>query len=182
MSRSCCSHSRLETFARVPRAVGTGRRWKVLRGAEWGVCDFSKCWWDRVDGEPREVRATRPVVSPFTIVFAMACIGSSRLCVRVERLCQFGHFAQLRRKVSTMTCVKSRPVISRTGDALLQHCQVRYHEAGFCTRSNCPAPLTLIRSASPRWPMIRRARRAWENTRFHSIFRDFPRFPAVPPT
>ncbi|XP_011694039.1 PREDICTED: decaprenyl-diphosphate synthase subunit 1 [Wasmannia auropunctata] len=54
----------------------------------------------------------------------MACIGSSRLCARVERLCQFGHFAQLRRKVSTTTCVKSRPVIpARTDGALLQHCQ-----------------------------------------------------------
>ncbi|XP_036143306.1 decaprenyl-diphosphate synthase subunit 1 [Monomorium pharaonis] len=55
----------------------------------------------------------------------MACIGSSRLCARVERLCQFGHFAQLRRRVSTTACVKSRPVITRmTGDtSLLQHCQ-----------------------------------------------------------
>ncbi|XP_011633789.1 decaprenyl-diphosphate synthase subunit 1 [Pogonomyrmex barbatus] len=53
----------------------------------------------------------------------MACIGSSRLCAHVERLCQFGHFAQLRRKVSTTTCVKSRPVNPRTSNALLPHCQ-----------------------------------------------------------
>ncbi|XP_011159100.1 all trans-polyprenyl-diphosphate synthase PDSS1 [Solenopsis invicta] len=54
----------------------------------------------------------------------MACIGSSRLCAHVERLCQFGHFAQLRRKVSTTTCVKSRPpIISRTDGAQLLHCQ-----------------------------------------------------------
>ncbi|XP_018051649.1 PREDICTED: decaprenyl-diphosphate synthase subunit 1 [Atta colombica] len=54
----------------------------------------------------------------------MACIGSSRLCAHVERLCQFGHFAQLRRKVSTTTCVKSRSVLSsRTSGTLLQNCQ-----------------------------------------------------------
>ncbi|KAG5312130.1 DPS1 synthase, partial [Acromyrmex insinuator] len=62
--------------------------------------------------------------SPLTIVLAMACIGSSRLCAHVERLCQFGHFAQLRRKVSTTTCVKSRSVLSsRTSGTLLQHYQ-----------------------------------------------------------
>lgn len=55
----------------------------------------------------------------------MACIGSSRLCAHVEKLCQFGHFTQLRRKVSTTTCAKSRPVLSRTSGALLQRCQVR---------------------------------------------------------
>ncbi|XP_071629765.1 all trans-polyprenyl-diphosphate synthase PDSS1 [Temnothorax longispinosus] len=54
----------------------------------------------------------------------MACIGSSRLCARVERLCQYGHFAQLRRRVSTTACVKSRPATTRaTGGALLQPCQ-----------------------------------------------------------
>ncbi|RLU21586.1 hypothetical protein DMN91_005959 [Ooceraea biroi] len=53
----------------------------------------------------------------------MACIGSGRLCAHVEKLCQFGHFTQLRRKVSTTTCVKSRPVISRTSGTLLQRCQ-----------------------------------------------------------
>ncbi|KAG5325912.1 DPS1 synthase, partial [Acromyrmex heyeri] len=62
--------------------------------------------------------------SPLTIVLAMASIGSSRLCAHVERLCQFGHFAQLRRKVSTTTCVKSRSVLSsRTSGTLLQHYQ-----------------------------------------------------------
>ncbi|KAH0952497.1 hypothetical protein HN011_001017 [Eciton burchellii] len=48
---------------------------------------------------------------------------SSRLCAHVEKLCQFRHFTQLRRKVSTTTCVKSRPVVSRTNDALFQRCQ-----------------------------------------------------------
>lgn len=60
-----------------------------------------------------------------TIVFAMACIGSSRLCARVEKLCQFGHFGQLRRKVST-TCVKSRPGAARASNMLFQHCQVPF--------------------------------------------------------
>jgi len=122
-------------------------------------------------------------VSPLTIVLAMACIGSSRLCARVERLCQFGHFAQLRRKVSTTTCVKSRPVISaRTAGALLQHCQVRCRgEAlpAFSTPprlspvSNCPAFPIPARSASPRRSTIRPVRRARENALSHSIFRDF---------
>lgn len=62
-------------------------------------------------------------VTRLTTVFAMACIGSSRLCARAEKLCQFGHFAQLRRKVST-TCVKSRPRIEHPTSALVQHCQV----------------------------------------------------------
>ncbi|XP_012216105.1 all trans-polyprenyl-diphosphate synthase PDSS1 [Linepithema humile] len=53
----------------------------------------------------------------------MACIGSSRLCAHVEKLCQYGHFTQLRRKVSTTTCAKSRPVDSRPSGALLKHCQ-----------------------------------------------------------
>ncbi|KAG7190890.1 hypothetical protein KM043_006951 [Ampulex compressa] len=54
----------------------------------------------------------------------MACIGSSRFCARAEKLCQFGHFAQFRRKVST-TCVKSRPGIGQPTDILVQHCQSR---------------------------------------------------------
>ncbi|XP_066581663.1 all trans-polyprenyl-diphosphate synthase PDSS1 [Prorops nasuta] len=54
----------------------------------------------------------------------MACIGSSRLCARAEKLCQFGHFAQLRRKVST-TCTKSRPEIPTSTSTLVQHCQKR---------------------------------------------------------
>ena len=59
-----------------------------------------------------------------TRVCAMACTESSRLCARVERLCQFGHFVQLRRRVSTTACVKSRPATTRaTGCALLQPCQ-----------------------------------------------------------
>lgn len=69
---------------------------------------------------PRVVRRT----TRLTTVFAMACIGSSRLCARAEKLCQFGHFAQLRRKVST-TCVKSRPRIDQQTSTLIQHCQVR---------------------------------------------------------
>ncbi|XP_043601902.1 all trans-polyprenyl-diphosphate synthase PDSS1 [Bombus pyrosoma] len=54
----------------------------------------------------------------------MACIGSSRLCARAEKLCQFRHLAQLRRKVST-TCVKSRPRIEHPTSTLVQHCQSR---------------------------------------------------------
>ncbi|XP_071866039.1 decaprenyl diphosphate synthase subunit 1 qless [Bombus fervidus] len=54
----------------------------------------------------------------------MACIGSSRLCARAEKLCQFRHLTQLRRKVST-TCVKSRPRIENPTSTLVQHCQSR---------------------------------------------------------
>lgn len=72
-------------------------------------------------------RAAQRAASPFTTVLAMACIGSSRLCAHVEKLCQYGHFTQLRRKVSTTTCAKSRSVDSRLSGALLKHCQVRFH-------------------------------------------------------
>lgn len=72
-----------------------------------------------------QARTAPAATSPFTIVPAMASIGSSRLCAHAEKLCQYGHFTQLRRKVSTTTCAKSRPVVSRTSAALFQHCQVR---------------------------------------------------------
>ncbi|XP_046410678.1 all trans-polyprenyl-diphosphate synthase PDSS1 isoform X1 [Neodiprion pinetum] len=52
----------------------------------------------------------------------MACIGSGRLCARVEKLCQFGHFTQVRRKVST-ACVRFRQDIPQSGSTLVQHCQ-----------------------------------------------------------
>ncbi|XP_014467722.1 PREDICTED: decaprenyl-diphosphate synthase subunit 1 [Dinoponera quadriceps] len=61
--------------------------------------------------------------SPLTTVLAMACIASGRLCARAEKLCQFGHFAQLRREVTTTTCAKSRLAVGRTCGALLQRCQ-----------------------------------------------------------
>lgn len=70
-----------------------------------------------------QARTAPAATSPFTIVPAMASIGSSRLCAHAEKLCQYGHFTQLRRKVSTTTCAKSRPVVSRTSAALFQHCQ-----------------------------------------------------------
>lgn len=62
-------------------------------------------------------------VTRLTTVFAMACTGSSRLYARAEKLCQFGHFAQLRRKLST-TCVKSRSSIEQPTSTFIQHCQV----------------------------------------------------------
>ncbi|XP_032666618.1 decaprenyl-diphosphate synthase subunit 1 [Odontomachus brunneus] len=53
----------------------------------------------------------------------MACIASGRLCARAEKLCQFRHFAQLRREVTTSTCAKSQPAVSQTCGTLLQRCQ-----------------------------------------------------------
>ncbi|KAG5317783.1 DPS1 synthase, partial [Pseudoatta argentina] len=84
----------------------------------------------------------------------MACIGSSRLCAHVERLCQFGHFAQLRRKVSTTTCVKSRSVLSsRTSGTLLQHYQKSAAEAhrilGYDNKTNSrDSRIGLVRATS----------------------------------
>ncbi|XP_015588460.1 decaprenyl-diphosphate synthase subunit 1 [Cephus cinctus] len=52
----------------------------------------------------------------------MACVGSSRLCARVEKLCQFGQFAQFRRKVST-TCVKFRQEFQQPAKTVVQHCK-----------------------------------------------------------
>ncbi|XP_043482436.1 all trans-polyprenyl-diphosphate synthase PDSS1 [Leptopilina heterotoma] len=60
----------------------------------------------------------------------MACIGSTRFCARAEKLCQFGHFAQFRRKVST-ACVKFRQVVEQPTSPLLQHCQKQS-----CSRSH----------------------------------------------
>lgn len=115
-------------------------------------------------------------MSPLTIVRAMACIGSSRLCARVERLCQFGHFAQLRRRVSTATCVKSRPAVTRAAGAFLQHCQVRSgRELRFAARqprSNCPAS---------RRPDGRRDRSAATCPRKRAVSFNFPRFFAISP-
>lgn len=54
----------------------------------------------------------------------MACIGSSRFCARAEKLCQFKHFAQLRKKIST-TCVKSGTIIKHSTNNFVQHCQNR---------------------------------------------------------
>ncbi|XP_025832400.1 decaprenyl-diphosphate synthase subunit 1 isoform X1 [Agrilus planipennis] len=43
----------------------------------------------------------------FTTVLTMACLGSARLCVRVqEKLCQLGHLSQITRNNST--CVRSK--------------------------------------------------------------------------
>lgn len=157
----------------APRAT-RGEDWGLWRPREWRVGEGGVIFrsaggieWLRVS-RAREVRATRAVVSPLTIVPAMACIGSSRLCAHVERLCQFGHFAQLRRKVSTTTCVKSRPlIISRTDDAQLLHCQVRLFKL-----SHAP---DVTRVASSRRPTTRRTRHDRENALSHSIFRDFRR-------
>lgn len=53
----------------------------------------------------------------------MACIGSSRLCARAEKLCQFGHFSEIRKKLST-TFVKSRVEIERAIIPTVKQCQV----------------------------------------------------------
>ncbi|XP_012283253.1 decaprenyl-diphosphate synthase subunit 1 isoform X1 [Orussus abietinus] len=52
----------------------------------------------------------------------MACIGSGRLCARMEKLCQFGHFGQFRRKVSTSS-VKLRRDVQQPSAVFVQRCQ-----------------------------------------------------------
>ncbi|XP_047358718.1 all trans-polyprenyl-diphosphate synthase PDSS1 [Vespa velutina] len=54
----------------------------------------------------------------------MACIGSSRLCARAEKLCQFGHFSEIRKKLST-TFTKSRVEIERAISPTEKQCQNR---------------------------------------------------------
>lgn len=58
-----------------------------------------------------------------TTVWTMACIGSSRLCTRLEKWCQLGHSIQVRRKTSTFVRIKQFGVqpFTRT---LVQSCQV----------------------------------------------------------
>ncbi|XP_069681823.1 all trans-polyprenyl-diphosphate synthase PDSS1 [Periplaneta americana] len=59
-----------------------------------------------------------------TTVWTMACIGSGRLCARVEKWCQLGHSIQARRKASTCVRIKHFDVqpVTRT---LVQSCQSR---------------------------------------------------------
>lgn len=83
--------------------------------------------------------------SALTIVSAMASIGSGRLCAHAEKLCQYGHFTQLRRKVST-TCAKSRPAVSRTSGALFQHCQVCFS----LVRKLCQDTLQIVPRSTPK--------------------------------
>jgi hypothetical protein len=58
-----------------------------------------------------------------TTVWTMACIGSGRLCARVEKWCHLGHSIQVRRKTSTYVRIKQFGVqpFTRT---LIQSCQV----------------------------------------------------------
>lgn len=106
---------------------------------EWGRGrSFSKCVGGIGAGD--QLGLLRQRRSPLTIVSTMASIGSGRLCAHAEKLCQYGHFTQLR-KVSTTTCAKSRPAVSRTSGALFQHCQVCFSRLRTLPRhaSNCPA-------------------------------------------
>lgn len=60
-----------------------------------------------------------------TIVLAMACIGSSRLCARVqEKLCQWGQLPQFRRRASS--CVRTKFGFQPLVRNLVQDTQVRH--------------------------------------------------------
>lgn len=66
------------------------------------------------------------VCDQFITVLTMACLGSSRLCARVQEkiLCQFTQAIPLRRKAVTL--VKIKPHGFQLSRSLVQSCQVRF--------------------------------------------------------
>ncbi|XP_043496117.1 all trans-polyprenyl-diphosphate synthase PDSS1 [Polistes fuscatus] len=78
----------------------------------------------------------------------MACIGSSRLCARAEKLCQFGHLSQIRKKLST-TFTKSRAEIERVLTSNVQQCQNRTTTRGGLCRIGIARSMSSMQTIQP---------------------------------
>ncbi|KAK0173162.1 hypothetical protein PV328_006401 [Microctonus aethiopoides] len=89
------------------------------------------------------------VLTNLTPVFAMACIGSSRLCARVEKLCQqSGHFVILTRRI-TSSRVKFHQEVQNPVNTLVQQCRQRNDTANTEYRFSATRGISSMQTQQP---------------------------------